>query len=228
MVAPVIVANQVYGILRVEHPEPNVFSNDDLRILDYFSDLGAIILENLYYLKRIEDLAITDGITGLYVHRYMIEKLQGEIRRYKEYNIPVSIIMLDIDNFKLFNDTYGHPFGDQVLINVSKIIKQTIRETDFPVRYGGDEFVIILPQTNLLGAKILAERLFKKIRSLKLNNLLDKKRGQNKKIEIPLTISMSVGTYRKSYKSQTEFLNNVDNMLYVAKRNGKNRIEVVK
>lgn len=223
--APVVVADKVYGVLRAEYESPYYFTNDDLRVLDYISDLGSIVFENLYYFREIERLAITDGITGLYVHRYMLEKLKNEIQRYFRHKVSVSLIMMDIDNFKHFNDSYGHPFGDQILITVSKIIKQTIREIDFPVRYGGDEFAIILPQTELKGAKALANRLLKKFNSIDLNLLF---LGREIKSDERLKVSIGVGTFKKTYKSFDKYIDRIDKALLKAKQLGKNRIEIAK
>ena len=108
---------------------------------------------NLYH------LAITDGLTQLYINRYFRQKLQDEIRRSKRFGRPVSLILLDIDHFKQFNDTYGHQQGDLVLVLVAKILRETVRETDIPCRYGGEEFVVVLPETGAEEALGLAERL---------------------------------------------------------------------
>lgn len=223
--APVIVTDNVYGVLRAEYEKPFYFSNDDLRVLDYISDLGSIVFENSYYFKEIERLAITDGITGLYVHRYMLERLKNEIQRFYRNKVGVSLIMMDIDNFKHFNDTYGHPFGDQILVTVSKIIKQTIREIDFPVRYGGDEFAVILPQTDFQGAKSLGERLLKKFNSIDLNLIFLREDIQSSE---RLNVSLGVGLFKKSYKVYHKFIDKIDQALLRAKKMGKNRIEVAK
>ncbi len=223
--APVIVTDNVYGVLRAEYGKPFYFSNDDLRVLDYISDLGSIVFENSYYFKEIERLAITDGITGLYVHRYMLERLKNEIQRFYRNKVGVSLIMMDIDNFKHFNDTYGHPFGDQILVTVSKIIKQTIREIDFPVRYGGDEFAIILPQTDFQGAKSLAERLLKKFNSIDLNLIFLR---EDIKSSERLNVSLGIGLFKKSYKVYHKFIDKIDQALLRAKKMGKNRVEVAK
>ena len=223
--APVLIANEVYGVLRMEHEKPDSFTNDNLRVLDFISDIGSIVFGNLFYLKKIEALAQTDGITGLYVHRYMIEKLKDEIQKFNKGKINISMIMLDIDDFKYFNDTYGHQFGDLLLIEVAKIIKDSIREKDFPVRYGGDEFMIILPRTDIKGVKTLAIQLLDKVKSADLNSLSQDKNFNEKK---PLTISIGAGIFKKSYENLTKFIDRIDNALYKAKQNGKNRIELVK
>ncbi len=223
IVAPIIVTGQVYGILRCENEGINYFSNDELRVLDYISDLASITFETLFYYKEVERLAITDGITGLYVHKYMIEKFENEIGRFYQNKTPLSLIMFDIDNFKYFNDTFGHQFGDAILIAVSKVIQNTIREIDFPVRYGGDEFSIILPQTEIEGAITLAERLFERVKTIDLNLLIPEIKVSEK-----LTISMGLGTFKKSYENYTTFIDKVDSYLYKAKNSGKNKIELVK
>ncbi len=221
--SPILLKNEVYGVLRIESDKTNAFTNDDLRVLSYITDMATIVVENNFYFKEVEKLAVTDGITGLYVHRYFLTKLDIEVERYFRYNTPLSLIMLDIDNFKILNDTYGHQFGDKVLITVAQTIKSEIREVDFPARYGGDEFAIILPHTNIKGAKSLGERLFNKICSINLNLL-----SGNTKIKHSLTVSMGVGSFKKIYKDSKTFIDKVDKKLYKAKAKGKKRIEIIK
>jgi diguanylate cyclase (GGDEF)-like protein len=129
--------------------------------------------------------------------------------------------MLDIDNFKTVNDTYGHQFGDRVLETVSKIIKSSIRETDIPSRYGGDEFTIILPHTDIKGAKVVSERIFNKINSLDLSIISQ----SLKTIKHKLTVSISAGEFEKRYTNREKFIEEIDKKLYEAKSKGKNRIE---
>lgn len=221
--SPVMLKDKVYGVLRTESDEPEKFTNEDLRVLRYITDMASIIIENNYYFKEVEKLAITDGITELYVHRYFIEKLDMEVKRYFRHRTPLSLIMLDIDNFKILNDTYGHQFGDKVLVAVARAIKSEIREVDFPARYGGDEFVIILPHTDIKGAKIVGERLFNKICSIDLNLI-----SENVKVKHSLTVSMSIGSFKKKYKERKTFINEIDKKLYEAKAKGKKRIEILR
>ncbi|MBN1899096.1 MAG: sensor domain-containing diguanylate cyclase [Spirochaetes bacterium] len=220
--SPVLLKDKVYGILRMESDETDVFSNDDLRVASYITDMASIVVENNYYYKEVEKLAITDGITGLFVHRYFNEKMDSEIERYFRHNVPFSLIMLDVDNFKILNDTYGHPFGDKVLVSIAKTIRSAIREVDFPARYGGDEFAVILPHTTMEGSKSLGERLFERICATKLNELT------KSRIKHSLSISMSIGSFKKIYKDRSTFINKVDKKLYDAKSKGKNRIEILK
>ncbi len=220
---PVKTFQNFFGILRCERRQKEPFSQEELRILTYIGELGAIMLETVYYIKEIERLAITDGITGLYVHRYLLERLEQEVERFKKFKSPVSLIMMDIDDFKRFNDRYGHQFGDRVLEIVSAIIKNNIREIDCGARYGGDEFAIILPHTDVEGAITVGKRLFDLIRSYHLY-------VENPEVppEHRITVSMGIGEMKKEYKDWKEFLNNVDKALYKSKTSGKDKIEVVR
>ncbi len=218
--SPIFFKKEVIAILRVEDKLPYIFSNEELRLLDYIADISSISYENLYYFKEVEKLAITDSLTGLFVHNYFIERLNSEIERYKINKEPVSLIMLDIDNFKEYNDNYGHQVGDKILICVSNLIRKSIRDIDFPARYGGDEFAIILPGTNIKGAKSVSRRLFENINN---NNEISKfAKDINKKH--PLSISIGIGEYKNKYKSTSKFISAVDNALYKAKRTGKHKI----
>ncbi len=127
-------------------------------------------VRNYLLLKEVERMAITDGLTQLYNHKYMMEQLKNKISSVKRYKEELSLIMLDLDLFKNINDKYGHQFGDEVLRSVSKIIKDTVRESDLPGRYGGEEFIIILPNTDSTNAKGLAERIRKKVELWKNKN----------------------------------------------------------
>jgi len=219
--SPILLENEVVAVLRAESEYPNYFEPDDLRILNYITDIASLVFESNYYYKEIERLAITDGITGLYVHKFFIEHLANEINRANKYKSPLTLIMFDIDNFKEINDNYGHQFGDKVLVLVSRVIKNEVRETDFPARYGGDEFAIILPHTDLQGAIKLGDRLFKKIKGIDLKLVSE---SESKKIKHNLTISMGIGLYKPGL-SVEEFIELVDQKLYKAKLSGKDRIE---
>jgi PleD family two-component response regulator len=109
--------------------------------------------------KLLEILSITDGLTGLYNHRYIVDALSQRITETRRYGKPLSIVMLDIDYFKKINDKYGHVFGDEVLIKISSVIEETVREVDIAGRYGGEEFLIVIPDTDSSGAYKTAERL---------------------------------------------------------------------
>ncbi len=224
--SPIYFNNEVIGVLRIESELPYVYSNEELRILDYITDITSIAYDNLYYFKEVERLAITDGLTGLYVHNYFISKLEDEINRFFIAHSKVSLIMVDVDDFKIYNDKYGHQFGDKVLKLVANIIKNSIRDIDFPARYGGDEFVIILPETDLKGAQLVASRLFDTMVHNE-TQIFDDELKKNLKND-PLSVSIGVGTFKEKYKNLNRFISEVDKYLYKAKNTGKHKIMVVK
>ena len=159
--------------------------------------------------------AITDGLTDLYDHKYLMLKLEEEMERSKRYLRPVSILMVDIDHFKIYNDTYGHTAGDKVLVELAKTFRNLSRKADTVARYGGEEFVIVMPETKKDGALILAHRLRKCVENLKF----EKGKG--------ITISIGIGYYDGSNKELTpeDFITLADETLYRAKANGRNRVE---
>jgi diguanylate cyclase (GGDEF)-like protein len=166
--------------------------------------------------EKLETLSITDGLTGIFNHRYLHEKLSVEFERIRRYDGFLSCIMLDLDHFKNVNDTYGHKFGDFVLINFAKIIKNTIREVDFVARYGGEEFTIVLPQTTIDNAEILAEKIRKKVEAYKFE-----KNGTS----IHVTSSLGISTYpHPKIKTVEDLIRTADESLYRAKHKGRNTI----
>jgi len=173
---------------------------------------------------RLEHSIKTDELTELNTKKYILEMLGNEIQRSARYKKPLSVIMLDIDNFKSINDTYGHLAGDNVLKQVARIIRSSIREIDLAGRYGGEEFIIIAPETSLSGAIKLAERIRYNIENSCLH--LDNK---NKNIFVTISAGIRCKTPSKTYdicKESKSLIDEADDALYQAKRNGKNRFEV--
>lgn len=160
---------------------------------------------------RLEDLATTDGLTGLKNHRLFQEKSAEEFERSQRYRSPLSVIMLDVDKFKSYNDTFGHPAGDQVLKRVAAVMKATVRRTDLVARYGGEEFAILLPETAEEGARELAERLRAAIETQPWNKR-------------PVTISIGVATLERTTSSFSVLLKQADEALYASKAGGRNRV----
>lgn len=161
----------------------------------------------------LRQMVITDGLTRLYNHKHTLEVLDKECQKAKRYQRPMSIIMFDLDHFKSVNDNFGHITGDKILSQVAGIIHKTIRETDSAGRYGGEEFLVVLPETTKENAKIIAERIREKVSLIKFKG-------------IDLTMTISGGL--REYNDQTrylDFLKEADELLYLAKTNGRNRIE---
>lgn len=166
---------------------------------------------------RLQRLAITDGLTGLYNYRYFWEQLYQEVNRAKRHNLRVSLLMLDIDFFKHYNDTHGHPAGDDVLVTIAKLLKDNIRNIDIPARYGGEEFSIILVETDKQAAHFVAE----KIRALIEEYPFQYEDGQP---NARLTVSIGVSTYPEDGDSAEALINKADQRLYRAKQEGKNKV----
>jgi diguanylate cyclase (GGDEF)-like protein len=213
------VADRLIGTLCLLKEDKKVgFSEDDRRLLALVANTASVAIENALLHKKLERLAITDGLTSLYNHRQFMESLYKEIKRAQRYNLIFSVILLDIDDFKLINDTYGHLKGDEVLKNLAKIIKENLhRGIDIAGRYGGEEFSIILSQTNKEGAVIISERI-----RLAVKDKLAKLSGIKKEI----TVSLGVATYPYDAKSDRDIIHVADLALYRAKREGKNRTVV--
>lgn len=169
------------------------------------------IYRTLQMKTKFEILAITDKLTKLYNRHKFYEIAGNEIERAKRYKRPLSLIIFDIDHFKKINDTYGHDVGDYVLQELAKLIKKHIRKQDFAFRWGGEEFIILLPETNAQGAMKLAEKLRHIIETHKF-----KKVGR-------VTISLGVTEYSSGDKDIDEVVKRADNALYLSKKNGRNR-----
>ncbi len=180
-----------------------------------FWDVRKIEKQNIELEKlnvKLEEMVVTDGLTNLYNHKYIYERLEKEIKGAKRYSKPLSIMMFDIDFFKKINDQYGHQLGDNVLKFVSEFLKKELRDTDIIGRYGGEEFVVILPETPLRSAYNTAERL-----RLGL---------QNSVIEEGVQITISGGVVEVTTENNAlELIGKADMLLYMAKHKGRNRIE---
>ncbi|MCX7905336.1 MAG: GGDEF domain-containing protein [Elusimicrobiales bacterium] len=224
----VIRDNIVYIPLRIDFKNRGLLSVDNLLsridinryyidILKSFSSLMAIAFENILLFEKIQSMSLYDELTGLALRRYFNQKFQEEFYRAERFSQNLSVIWLDIDYFKEINDSYGHQIGDLVLIEISNVIKKTLRKIDFPARYGGDEIVILLPQSSELEAMGLAKRLVENIRSLKidLSNF-----GIDKVID--LSVSIGIASYPNDAKTMDELLMKADEALYWVKSNGRN------
>ena len=168
--------------------------------------------------ERLEHLAITDGLTGLYNHRYFRQRLEDEFERAHRYSLPLSCMILDIDNFKRVNDTYGHLNGDIVLRGIAETAQGSVRKSDIVARYGGEEFVVIMPQTSLEGARAQAERVRRETAAQSFENFPE---------GVRITISIGVAVYDPETMLDCEVMLRIaDGALYQAKREGKNRVVV--
>lgn len=168
----------------------------------------------------LEHENITDPLIGIYNRRYLDRRLEEECARAQRYALPLSLILIDVDHFKVVNDTYGHQAGDLVLGYLGKLLLQVIRESDIAARYGGDEILIIAPKTNINFAAVLAERLRQHVEThaLVLTNTTDKPQ------EIYITVSIGVASLTEEINDCQKLILKVDEVLFCAKQEGRNRI----
>ena len=210
---PTAAAERVHGVITVVR-RGRPFSDDDRELLRSLALQAALALENVELHHQVQGQAVTDELTGLVNHGRFQELLSMEIEQVRRYGQPVGLIMLDIDDFKSVNDTYGHPQGDVVLKHVARVVRESSRDADTPARYGGEEMALILPHTDLEGAHAIAERVRTAIEGLRIPRL-DR--------DGVLQVTASVGVGASSAGDKEELIAETDAALYVAKRSGKNR-----
>ena len=205
---PILNEDKLVAILTVENLSKLELEKFMILSMELYFEIKKVFLY-----ETVEKLAITDSLTGLYVRRYFYERLSEELKRSESYNFKFAFLMIDIDDFKKCNDTYGHLVGDVILKDLGRIIKESIREIDLAARYGGEEFSVILPETDLAGAGLVAERVRKRVEA----NVF-KAYDEN----LNITISIGVAEYPLDAKNVTSLVNEADKALYKAKRSGKN------
>jgi diguanylate cyclase (GGDEF)-like protein len=215
---PLKADNQVLGVINVTDKlaDMEVFTDDDLRYLSLLAHQTVTQIANIRLCEKLSSLAVTDALTGVFNHRFFQEGLNVEILRAARYKHSLSLIIFDIDGFKNYNDRYGHLEGDRVLKNVAQEIRKNVRQVDIICRYGGDEFVVILPSTHTKGAKFVAEKVRNSVSTLDLLNV------ENHKV-IRVTLSGGVAEFKEGM-SKEQLINLADRALYSAKSEGKNKI----
>ncbi len=205
---PMVVYSDVIGVINVTNKKKGKeFTDEDVEMLKAVADQAAVAVNK----AQLWDMAVTDSLTGLYVRRYFMVKLQEEIHRAERYNKPLSVVMVDLDRFKKINDTYGHDAGDRALKTISQFFQKNIRDIDAIGRYGGEEFVMLIPDADKKAAFCLAERLRKELAKVKLEDLP------------PITISLGIATYPSDGTDIEELIKKADAAMYEAKRKGRNR-----
>ncbi len=204
---------------------PKIDSNDEISELsNHFSRLGERLSERDKQLEAASDLATRDGLTGLHNYRYFKSKLEEYLALARRQKYSLGVILMDVDHFKAVNDTYGHPQGDLVLKVVSSVVKSSCRTTDIVCRYGGEEFVVLAPETGMEGTKQLAEKIRKAIENTAIEILGDAKK-------MTKTASFGVAVFNPDHPDVAKIfgdtlIRDADSRLYVAKRNGRNQVVV--
>jgi two-component system cell cycle response regulator len=217
IIIPITYGKQVLGGLCLYNLSHNHYKEEHLIRLVSEELVLLLRLRSLYIETKI--LAITDGLTKLFNRRYFQDVYEREFNRAKRYKTPLSVIMIDIDHFKILNDTYGHQLGDLILAETAKIAKQNYRKTDCVARYGGEEFIAVLPETDIEQSLIPTTRLKDTIQQASYNW---------EEETISITVSIGIACITTDMHRDHELIKRADEALYIAKKNGRNRIEIHK
>jgi len=207
---PLKAKDKILGVVNVSRSVPRSFGKKDFELFGNLANQAAIAIEN----ARLYRYAVTDEMTRLYNHRYFQQRLDEELQRADRYESKLTLIILDVDHFKRFNDTYGHPEGDRVLKTVSRQLEKSIREVDIVARYGGEEFVVICPEKDGEGGMIPANRIRTMIEGY------DFRIGG---VHVPITVSLGVACYPDHARNKAELIICSDTALYYSKESGRNR-----
>jgi len=208
---PLLVRDEVIGSLIIGSQRPNAYSPKQIQRLERLASQIATPIENSQFYARAEQRSRIDELTGLFNRRHFEEKLKEEIARHSRHSNVLSLLMLDLDSFKAYNDMYGHPSGDRLLNQIGAIVNSSIRDADEAFRYGGDEFVVILPETDAGDAHLVAERVRECIAA------------EMEAKQIPVTCSIGLASYPADGVMPSELVNTADTALYYAKNTGGNR-----
>jgi diguanylate cyclase (GGDEF)-like protein len=208
----------VTGLLRVETLEREGIDTEDQRLLESLSVLASLAFENAKLYRETQELAVTDGLTKLLLRRPLLERLDEEFKRSSQSGTPLSFILLDIDHFKAVNDTYGHPAGDKVLREIAARVRKRVRDVDLCGRYGGEEFAILLPATDLKGARLVAERIREGVKAQPFEL-----RGESRVV----TVSLGVACYPDDAGQPEALIQKADEALYRSKSAGRDRVTAI-
>jgi diguanylate cyclase (GGDEF)-like protein len=215
---PILSKGKPVAVLEMLNKIGASFTRQDLQRLTRLTTQASIALERASLVEQVSNLAITDKVTGLFNARYLDEILEREIRRCQRYRSKVAVIFLDLDHFKEVNALYGHPSGTHCLTELAAIMRRSVRDVDFPVRYGGDEFAVILPETTVETARTVAERLCNAIRTHAfLEGSMPKAR---------LAASVGIAGFPDHAKSKQELMSKADEAMYQSKAAGGDRVSI--
>jgi diguanylate cyclase (GGDEF)-like protein len=213
---PLVVQDRARGCLNLYVAEPHEFGDDEIQLFSTFASQAAVSIENARLFEETRQLAITDALTGLANHRQFYNQLSREVRRAQRYDRPLSLLMLDLDFFKVFNDRHGHLAGDQALREVAGILRQNARSVDILARYGGEEFAIILPETDLQRAALHGERIRAAVGG---HPFAAAKAGVGS-----VTVSIGVAALTRRMRKSQDLVHDADQALYRAKASGRNQL----
>lgn len=218
LMVPLLAGEDILGVIRLNSQKPATYQAYDQDVLTTLANQTAMALKNAINVLLIQEMAVRDGLTGVYNHRYFQEKLAEEMVKAERYNKDLSLALLDVDHFKKFNDSYGHQEGDRVLRVVAEVIQNTVRhKIDTVARYGGEEFAVILPESDGNAGKELAERIRKNVESHLFEN--------DGKTLYRVTISVGVASYPFDSRDQKGLIQSADHALYESKKAGRNQVK---
>lgn len=211
LAVPIFYENKPIGVINIESTKLNRFNEDDVLLIETLSNTIGVAIMNAKLYEDTKKLSLIDELTGLGNFRYLKEIVDKEVERAKRYNMPLSIIFFDLDNFKKINDTKGHQIGSLILVEVARVIRRVIRKSDYAFRYGGDEFVIILPLTDKEGAKIFADRIREEINKVDVEG-------------VKVTASIGISTFPEDASGWYELLEKADKYAFLSKSLGGDKI----
>jgi diguanylate cyclase (GGDEF)-like protein len=215
LILPLLVRDTAIGTLALAAHRPEAFGNHVRPALSALAAQLAVALSNAESVRRLEELATTDGLTGCFNKRYFNEQLKAKLSAAERFGRKLSLIITDIDHFKVVNDTYGHATGDVVIKELGAILTRLKRETDIVARFGGEEFCLLCEETDAQGAANLAERVRQELECTTFETELGK---------LKVTCSLGVATYPDHGRNREGLFEGADRALYKAKHAGRNRI----
>ncbi len=213
---PIILGGIVSGVVQIQSDKKDCFTEELVSELRTYIDTITPVISNLRLLESLNNMASIDTLTKVYNRRYLEKYIEEQIRISKGSSLHISVLMLDIDFFKRFNDTYGHDAGDYVLMHFADTLKFNVREGDVVARYGGEEFVVVLPSTDLNGAYRVAEKVRKKVEEMSLAAINSDNPPQ-------ITCSLGISCYPLHGNNIDKLIQSADKALYEAKNSGRNR-----
>jgi len=212
---PVMAKENILGIVGLGSYNPHSFPKREIQLLVNIANQIGMAVDNAQLYGQALELASTDGLTGLYNRRYLMEQLEREFMRMKRKKVPLSLMMVDLDGLKMINDRYGHNVGDEFLRRLAEMIRSSTRNSDIAARWGGDEFMLIAPETDCMDAASIGERIRSQVEEYVMEIKGD---------DVRMGISIGVASYPDHALSVAELLQKVDSAMYSAKKSGKNRV----
>ena len=242
---PILISQSPAGVLRLDSATPGAYTQDDLRFLDILLDLVSTAMTNAQLFAQTQRLAMTDGLTGLMLRRPFLEQLARELARSTRSREPVSVLMVDVDHFKVYNDAFGHTAGDVILKDVAEVLRAVVTPDGTIGRYGGEEFVVLLPRMAKASGTVVAEKIRQlvqaQVRGTGRPAIAREGRGQRRSDEAAepsgvtpprpgarrsggVTVSLGVAAFPEDAQVDLELIRVADGRMYEAKRAGRNRV----